>query len=122
MPWPSQLTVEKVEGLLRKHHGIYAAVARSCKVTRQAVQQFVEAHPELKEVVADAREVPVDDAEISLFKAAKKGSAWAVRLLLITRGKSRGYVEKAELDLSKLSDDEVEQFHKLFSKAAGGAA
>lgn len=116
------LTEEVVESLLRKHFGNFAGVARACKVSRQAVRQFVNSRPNLKDTADDCREIVLDEAESALHKAAKRGEPWAVCFLLKTQGKSRGYVEKADLNLKNLNADELEQFHKLFTKAAGGTA
>ena len=39
----------------------------------------------------------LDNTESALYVAALRGEAWAVCFLLKTQGKSRGYVERAEL-------------------------
>ena len=37
---------------------------------------------------------PLDKAEARLFDAMERGEPWAIRMVLMTLGRSRGYVEK----------------------------
>ncbi len=90
------LDLEKVKAQIEKKKGNLSAIGRTFKVSRQAVQKFVKNNTELQELVNDAREAMVDDAEDSLGKAVKKGEAWAVCFALKTQGKGRGYVERIE--------------------------
>lgn len=91
------LTVAKVALALRKRDGVYAQVALALKVTRQAVQQFVETHPELLEVRKESKESVVDVGETELMKLVKAGEFQAIKYLLNCQGKARGWVERHEL-------------------------
>lgn len=84
----------KVAADLVAQDGNLSAVARRYGVSRTAVQNMIARTPALKEVVADAREGMLDDAECALYKAVRDGQAWAVCFYLKTQGKRRGYIEK----------------------------
>ncbi|MBD3292310.1 MAG: hypothetical protein GF393_05260 [Armatimonadia bacterium] len=73
-----------------------AAKALGC--ARNTIAKRAEKEPEIAEAIRDAREAMVDEAEKSLFTAVKKGEAWAVCFCLKTQGKSRGYVERQQVE------------------------
>lgn len=80
-----------------KCSGNLSAVARRFGVYRSSVQKLICKHEGLAELLADAREARLDDAEDALTLAIKAGEGWAVCFILKTLGKSRGYVERQEL-------------------------
>lgn len=88
-----------VAAALAEYGGNMAAVARRFHVARSAVHAFVHAHPTLLQVMTDQLEGRLDNAESALDRALIKGEAWAVCFFLKTRGKSRGYIEKSQLDI-----------------------
>jgi hypothetical protein len=96
------LKSKPVEDALRKHHGNMAAVGRKFGVTREAVRQYVENRPALKEVCLECRETMKDEAESALLKAIRKCQGWAVCFYLKCQAKDRGYVEK---EADKPKDD-----------------
>lgn len=103
------LKLKAVTDRLRKHKGNMAAVARSFGVTRQAVFNFVEEHPDLKAIALEMREARIDHAESSLDKAVAKCQAWAVSLMLRTQGRSRGYGDHIDLsrDVADMTNEEL---------------
>lgn len=96
----SKLTNNSVRDALMDSHGNISAAARSLGVTRQALQFRIEKNPELAQIVIDARESRVDIAEDKLGESLLLREAWAVCFTLKTLGKSRGYVEKQEVEVS----------------------
>ncbi len=95
------LTVAGVAAAVTRHDGNFRAVAREFGVTRQAIQQLVRNTPELQDVVTDAREGMLDDAESELYGAVRDRDPWAVCFFLKCQGKGRGYVERKELDYTQ---------------------
>lgn len=85
------LSVENVVPVIVVKKGNLAAVARAFGIRRQAVHQFVQAHPELLDVVAEVKESAIDMAEDALQKAIRKGEGWAVCFFLKTQARHRGY-------------------------------
>jgi len=98
---PPKLDAVTVASDLAQSRGNVSAVAKKHNVTRGAVQKLVKRTPALQEVLDDAREGMLDEAEGSLYKAMSDGEAWAVCFFLKTQGKSRGYIER-QADLPPL--------------------
>jgi hypothetical protein len=99
------LTVENAAEQIERLRGNLAAVARHFGIRRQSVSHFVSDHPELRPVVAAARETRLDRAEDALDRAVGRGEGWAVCFTLKTLGKDRGYVER--LQVEDVTDDDV---------------
>ena len=97
MTTPTKLTAEAVTAAIRDMNGNISAVARRLGVCRQTVYSYIERHPSVKDVLAEARETMIDNAESALYRAVLNGEAWAVCFFLKTQGKSRGYVERQEV-------------------------
>ncbi len=93
----SKLTAESVTAAIRDMNGNISAVARRLGVCRQTVYNYIERHPSVKDVLTEARETMLDNAESALYRAVLNGEAWAVCFFLKTQGKSRGYVERQEV-------------------------
>lgn len=87
---------ETVITAIQKANGKVSLAAKSLKCSRQTVMNYVNEYPVVKEALEDARELTLDIAEDKLFKAIKKGEAWAICFYLKTQGKSRGYIERQE--------------------------
>jgi predicted transcriptional regulator len=98
---------------LRELSGNFSAVARALGVTRAAVSKFVNQRPKLKAVADECRETFVDNVESAIYKQALDGNVTAQIFILKTLGKSRGYIEKHQLehsghiDVTQLSDEEL---------------
>lgn len=103
---PSQpiLDAELVAAALAELHGNVAATAKRFNVARASVFQLIGKRPALQKVLADAREGMIDHAESALYRAVGKGEAWAVCFYLKTQGKSRGYIERNEVEHSGFLD------------------
>lgn len=107
-----ELLIETIEA----KQGIITAVAQSLNVSRRAIYDAAERWQTVKEAIHHARfdydEGLLDEAEIKLREAVRGGESWAVRYTIDKKGKSRGYIDKYEIDLKvsdleKLSDDEL---------------
>jgi hypothetical protein len=119
---------EDIAALITKRRGNISAVARNLKVARKTVYHKIKNSAYLQDVLEDSRETMLDNAEDKLGLSVKKGEAWAICFVLKTQGKSRGYVEKQEIqhsgsiehkpaiDLSKLNKDELVAFKELLAK------
>jgi len=93
--------------ILRENGGLYAKTAKAIteltgvSISRQAVYQRAQNYPE---VLKDIKEEIIDGAEDGLADLMKcddnRIKLEAIKLYLKTQAKSRGYVEKQEVDLS----------------------
>jgi hypothetical protein len=104
----SKLKVEAVDAKLREVNGNLAVVGRHFGVNRSTVWRFVRKHPSLQAVMLDCREERIDLAESALDRAVQNGEGWAISLTLKTIGKSRGYVERTQVDVRE-TDAEIDR-------------
>lgn len=90
-------TPDDLVRLLQKNAGNVSKTAKALGVSRQTLYTRIKQEPALKEAVEQAVETVLDEAESVLYrKAINEGETTSLIFLLKTRGKSRGYVERAE--------------------------
>ena len=82
--------------LLRENKGLISVVSRKMGCSPRTIDNYAKRYPEVAEALDDARREIVDLAEAKLLKAISDGEPWAIRLVLVTLGKNRGYVERVE--------------------------
>ena len=99
----------ELASLLTASCGNYHRCAAKLKVSRTAINHRVAASTELTSLVSDLREGRLDLAESALDAAVAKGQAWAVCFLLKTRGKQRGYSERAVLEVKSTITQPIKQ-------------
>jgi hypothetical protein len=109
------------ESKLRELHGNVFATAKSFGVSRTALYNFMKKH-ELYELVQEARECTTDIAETSLKRAVINGEAWAVCFTLKTLGKSRGYVERVQQEISGRDGEAIEIKNTVFDHSVAVAS
>ena len=95
-----KFTEEQVGEAILKAGGIIKIAAESLKCDRVTVYEYTKRYPALMDVVHAAREATIDTVESQLIKACKNGNVNAIIFFLKTQGKSRGYVERSELDMN----------------------
>jgi hypothetical protein len=91
-------TKTQVIEAIRKFDGVVSEVARSLKMSPEAIRLRIKKYPELLAAQMEAREALVDKAESQLRKAVEGGAAWATKFVLETWGKSRGFTKRVEVD------------------------
>ena len=116
-----------IERLDRQHlidtiyakQGVLSQVARALKVSLPTIYNYRDRYTTVAQAIEDARKTfdteLLDEGEIKLREAVRAGQAWAVRYVLSTKGKARGYVERHEhtgagggpINVKHLSDDEL---------------
>jgi hypothetical protein len=127
-----RFTVEQVETALRASAGIRSAAARMLGCAPSTIANYLDRHPALREVEAEILDQNLDLAETKLLTAIRDGNLTAVIFFLKTKGKLRGYTERAEvtgadggpIDVTKLSDEELERIARgeLVPRAGAGGA
>jgi hypothetical protein len=91
------LTPEDVSLALQRTNGVQAAAAVLLGVHRNTIQNYLKKYPEVKAEYEAQRETLVDLAEQKLFQKVKDGDWNAIRFVLATLGKNRGYAERSEV-------------------------
>lgn len=83
---------------IEQNGGIMSCIADDFGLTIRRIQQRVAADADLQEAMKQARDQLIDEAEVKLRSAVKRGSPWAVKLVLMTLGRHRGYTQRLEVD------------------------
>ncbi len=115
----ARVTIQQIEDQLIALEGNTAAVGRSLRISRQAINQRIQKSPRLLKLIDELRETNLDEAENQLMNAIKRGEGWAVCFYLKTQGKKRGYVERAELTGADGGAIQVSTFEKAVLKSYG---
>ncbi len=115
----ARVTIQQIEEQLIALEGNTAAVGRSLRISRQAINQRIQKSPRLLKLIDELRETNLDEAENQLMNAIKRGEGWAVCFYLKTQGKKRGYVERAELTGADGGAIQVSTFEKAVLKSYG---
>jgi hypothetical protein len=83
---------------IERHGGIMSHIAREFGLTIRGVQKRVAKDPDLQDAVTQAREQLIDEAEAGLRLAVKERRPWALKLVLTTLGRHRGYTQRVEVE------------------------
>ena len=112
----NKYSTETVIRALKKARGIKAVAAKILGCDRHTVDNYIKRHPTVAKAYQEQRETLIDVAEGKLITKID-GDEWpAIKFVLATLGKDRGYTERHEiagvlrrLDLSELSTVQLER-------------
>ena len=90
-------TAQQLIEVLEATHGMVYLAAERLGCTPQTVYNYLERYPKVRQAKATAEGRMLDVGEVKLFEQVKAGEPWAIKYLLSTKGKGRGYSEKMEL-------------------------
>lgn len=90
---------EEIIELIRKNAGLMTPTAKAIGVSRSTLWKWIKDDEQLQEAVMDAKEAMIDFAESQLFQSLKEGNVAAIFFYLKTQAKSRGYIERSEVDM-----------------------
>lgn len=88
--------MKEVKSELRRARGIVSVAAKNLGISDTALHRRIQRNKSLQAVKFEARETIIDMAEAKLFKAVNDEDWRAVKYILSTLGKHRGYVERVE--------------------------
>lgn len=92
-----RFTKSTIKSALEKARGNISLAAEVLGVTRQTIYTYMQRYPDLVAVRADAENYVLDIAEAHLEKAILGGDMDAVKFLLRTKGRRRGYMTSGEI-------------------------
>ena len=92
-----RFTAKQIIEALRKTRGntTYAAMALGC--TRMTIYNYINRYATVKAVFEEEKERTLDKVELKLEDAAINGQPWAIKFILSTKGKDRGYSRRQEI-------------------------
>lgn len=97
MAGEQKYTSEQIIQALKDTDGLVSLAAKKLNCSPQTIYNRAKAVQSVQQAIDDARDSLVDYAVLALRSAVLSKEAWAVQFTLKTLGKSRGYVERAEL-------------------------
>lgn len=108
-----KFSVQEMAKALEESKGLVSIAARRLKCSPTTVRSYMKLHPTVQQVVDDQSESLVDIAELKLLEAVQvRGEPWAIALVLKTKGKNRGYVEKTQQEISAPGGGPLEVRHE----------
>jgi transposase-like protein len=93
----SKLSLPRFQECIPGTSGVLSEIARRIGCSRQTVYAWMNDHPEVARAIEEERQVSLDHAETTLYKAIESGDLSAAKYLLSTRGRDRGFSTRAEL-------------------------
>ena len=76
--------------------GVVHTVAKKLDCAWSTAETYIDKWESTKEAYQNENETVLDLAETRLIEAVNKGQPWAIKYILSTRGKNRGYTERLE--------------------------
>ena len=86
----------QVRAALTRCNGLVFLTAKLLHTTTATVEGYLRQYPTLLAHQQQCAGLVNDEAELALFKEARKGAPWAVMFLLKHKARERGYVERTE--------------------------
>ena len=93
-------TDKQIIAALKLCRGMVYVAADNLGCSPNTIKKRINDSPNVKAAADEAAEIALDRAELSLFQAVVRGEPWAVQFMLRTKGKSRGYNERVEIDVT----------------------
>ena len=91
-------TDDQIEAAIRKGEGFMSFAARLLGINRTHLYERVRKSDRLRAVLDEVREATLDTAELALRNQVLSGNIAAIIFTLKTLGKSRGFVERQEVE------------------------
>jgi hypothetical protein len=95
-----RFTQAQVIEAINASYGLQIIAAKKLKTTRETIDNYRKRYPKVQACIDENLEFVLDVAESKLFHLVNAGDLGAICFLLKTRGKSRGYVERSETDIT----------------------
>ena len=91
--------------------GIKATAAANLHCSRQTITNYIDRYPAVKAAYQEAVESTIDLAQSKLIVLVEREEWPAIRFLLVTLGKDRGFTERTEVQT--LGEDQEVLFQKF---------
>jgi hypothetical protein len=105
----NRYTKEQVIAAIRDARGIKATAAHNLGCTRQTIDNYIARDPAIAAAYREARDTLLDHAESQLIAKVDQGEWPAIRFILVTLGKDRGYSERTEFQTFTAGDTQAQR-------------
>ena len=96
----SHIKKEALLNALEKSLGVVTIACKTADIPRSTYYKWLKDDEDFKKKVKEIENVALDFAESQLHKQISDNSTAATIFFLKTKGKTRGYTEKSELDIT----------------------
>ena len=103
---------------LEKALGIVTTACKSVGIERTTHYRYMQDDPEYAQAVKDIENVALDFVESQLHKQIQKGEVSSTIFYLKTKGKSRGYIERQQTELTGRDGGPIEVATRVIFPAA----
>jgi hypothetical protein len=93
-------TAGQVIEALKASRGLVYIAAERLQCDPDTIMNYCKRYPTVEQAKHDARGALLDKAEVRLFEAVDRGEGWAICFALKTIGRTRGYAERLDLNVS----------------------
>lgn len=107
IPKKKPTTIEEIKSALIKYKGLQYLAADALGIDGGTLSERIKKNPELQELRDSLMEKRLDVAEHNLAELTENHDLGAICFLLKTKGKSRGYTEKVEIDNTQTEEIQV---------------
>lgn len=104
---------------LKMSKGIVADACKATGISRGTFYNWYKEDDEFKEEVNQINEDTLDFVESKLLENINKGEVTSIIFYLKTKGRNRGYQEKAEIDINALRLPQIELQEADFEEVEG---
>jgi hypothetical protein len=95
---PDGIPTERIRAALVNTKGMVYLAARQIPCDPSVIYRRMDREPSLLALKKALKGEMVDTAEVSLYTAVIAGHGWAVKYMLATQGKDRGYEDRSDKD------------------------
>jgi hypothetical protein len=85
---------------LTKTLGVVTPACKKVGISRETHYEWFNSDSEYQKAVLDIKNISIDFVESVMFQQIRNGDTGLVKYFLNTQGKSRGYVEKADVEVN----------------------
>jgi len=90
-------TAGQILEAIKGTRGVRSAIAQKLGCHRHTVENYITRLPSVRQAIEDERESFMDLAEVKMMTKVADGSWPAVKFVLMTLGRNRGYVEQVQI-------------------------
>jgi hypothetical protein len=96
----NRYTAQQVIAALKQTKGMTYLAAKALGCDPDTIMRYCKRFPTVEQAKHDARGELLDIAEVKLWQAVQRDESWAIAFCLKTIGRSRGYGERLDLNVS----------------------